>query len=323
MSAGAAEQPLDEVQGRAAARRSGEHLPDQLPAPVSVVDSVKIRPIGAGTVRLPSGQFPFISVSDGIDRRRSSPIHAYVGPNGGGKSACMIRDTLPSLAAGRPVLSTVKILDHLTGEPHPLYIPFVHWDQVRDFRGGDLLLDEVVGIANSRSSGMPDDIQNILAQLRRRDVLMRWTAPAYQRADLVIRETSQAITLLHGYAKDRKIVRQRGDAVGAVRAWAPNRLFSAITYDAGDMSQFNAASARGEQSKLKPKFVEWFWGPSSPVFDAYNTMDAVNQVSSLCPIDGGRRMSKTCKGNHTPEELHAAEYASLGNLGALGALSLP
>ena len=45
------------------------------------------------------------------DARRGLPIHAYVGPNGGGKSLAMVNDTIPSLDAGRPVLSTVRLID--------------------------------------------------------------------------------------------------------------------------------------------------------------------------------------------------------------------
>jgi len=252
-----------------------------------------------------------LSTGAAIQRRRASEIHAYVGPNGSGKSATMVRDTLPSLAAGRPVLSTVKILDWNTGEPHPLYIPFVHWDQVRDFHGGDLLLDEVVGIANSRASGMPEDIQNILNQLRRRDILMRWTAPAYQRADVIIRETSRAITLCHGYAPNRKTTRGSTSAAGEIRAWAPNRLFTAFTYDAQDMTRFTASTARGERATVKPKFREIYWGPSSPAFDAYNTLDPVTQVSWLCPVCGGRPVAKQCRSNHSEEEYAAVKVAAV------------
>lgn len=44
--------------------------------------------------------------------RRGWGIHAYVGANGGGKSAAMIWDSVPDLEAGRPILSTVRILDY-------------------------------------------------------------------------------------------------------------------------------------------------------------------------------------------------------------------
>jgi hypothetical protein len=44
--------------------------------------------------------------------RRGWGIHAYVGANGGGKSAAMVWDAVPDLEAGRPILSTVRILDY-------------------------------------------------------------------------------------------------------------------------------------------------------------------------------------------------------------------
>lgn len=45
-------------------------------------------------------------------KRRGWPIIGYVGPNGSGKSAAAVWDLIPSLEAGRPVLSTVRILDY-------------------------------------------------------------------------------------------------------------------------------------------------------------------------------------------------------------------
>jgi hypothetical protein len=44
-------------------------------------------------------------------RRRDWGIQAWVGANGGGKTAGMVWDALPDLLAGRPVLSTVRISD--------------------------------------------------------------------------------------------------------------------------------------------------------------------------------------------------------------------
>ncbi len=236
---------------------------------------------------------------EAVARRRAMPIHAYIGPNGHFKTATMILDTLPSLAEGRPVLSTVAILDG-NGNPHPLYIPFRHWDQLKTFRNGDLLLDEVAGAANARATGLPDDIQNILNQLRRADVVMRWTAPAYDRADKIIRETSQGISLCHGYFPDRS-VEARTDAEGRVRAWAPNRLAVVKTFDGKDMAAFSAAqtTATGgrRRAALRPKFSQVYWAPRTGVFGAYNTLDAVSLVSYLCPVCGGKRVAKSCRGH--------------------------
>src|SRR5438105_3161500 len=75
-------------------------------------------------------------------RRRAYPIHAYVGANGGGKSAGMVWDTLPSLDAGRSVLSTVGLLDY--ANPRPCE----GW-QGRDERAGtDVTTGETIAVAN-------------------------------------------------------------------------------------------------------------------------------------------------------------------------------
>jgi hypothetical protein len=248
---------------------------------------------------------PFLSQRDAIDRRRSLPIHAYVGPNGHFKTATMIRDTIPSLRQGRPCLSTVAILGP-DGNPHPLYIPFTHWDQLRTFEFGDLILDEIVGVASSRDSGLPPDIQNVLMQLRRRDVNMRWTAPDYARAEKLIREVSQGISVCHGYAPDRKALKVP-DAEGRIRSWAPNRLASVITYDGKDMAAFN--SSETSRSRLKPRIREWYWAPKTGVFEAYDTYAGVTQVSYMCPVCGKKPVTPTCRGNHTPEEFAASESA--------------
>lgn len=211
----------------------------------------------------------------------------------------MILDTLPSLAEGRKVLSTVRILDG-NGNDHPNFELFEHWDQLKGVKHADLLLDEVAGAANSRATGLPDDIQNILNQLRRADVLMRWSAPAYDRADKIIRETSQGITMCHGYFPDRS-VEARTDDDGNLRAWAPNRLAVVNTYDGRDMAAFNAASTTTQAGQKKPriraKFQQIYWAPKTGVFDYYNTLDPVSVVSYLCPVCGGKRVAKSCRGH--------------------------
>lgn len=45
-------------------------------------------------------------------QRNAFGIQAFVGANGGGKSVALVSSALPDLEAGRPVLSTVRILDY-------------------------------------------------------------------------------------------------------------------------------------------------------------------------------------------------------------------
>lgn len=240
-------------------------------------------------------------------QRRAWPIHAYVGANGGGKSAAAVWDTLPTLTAGRPVLSTVRLLDfdnprdcegcELEGHDrdgqihpaaHPLWIPFTDWQQLLDAERCDVIMDEVTGVASSRDShSMPSVVANFLVQLRRRDVVLRWTAPSWARADKIIRECSQAVTFCQG---------SWGKLDGTSdRQWRNRRLFSWRTYDAAAFEDFTV----GKHSRMKAMTVDHYWGPGSPAFAAYDTFDAVMAIGTVsdsgrCATCGGRRTAPAC-----------------------------
>lgn len=225
----------------------------------------------------------------GRTARRMAPIHAYIGSNGGGKSLAMVHDTLPSLERGRRVLSTVRLLDPVTGLPHPSYERLTDWGQLMEAEHCDVLFDEVVGIASARESqGMPVQVANLLVQLRRRDVVLRWSAPAWARADKIIRECTQAVTVCHGYLSKRA-------AHDAPRLWAPKRLFRWSTYDALDFDQ----ASTGQIQKAPNGSTAWFWGPNSLAFASYDTLDSVERVgdvldSGRCVHCGGRKTVPRC-----------------------------
>lgn len=230
--------------------------------------------------------------------RRSYPIRGYVGPNGGGKSLAMVNDILPSLRRGRPVLSTVKLLDR-DGNPHPAYVPFTDYDQLLDFSGGDVLMDEIVGIANSRdASRLPSQVQNILVQLRRRDITLSWSAPNWARADKIIREVTQAVTECRGFYP----ARAERDAAGDIRLWAPKRVFKWRTFDTSEFEEWTA----GKRDKIDPIASNWFRGPGSDAFAAYDTLDAVSMVNftdpdGLCPYCDKRKRVEYCRGHQDHE----------------------
>lgn len=241
-------------------------------------------------------------------RRRSSSIHAYIGPNGSGKSLAMVYDTLPTLdgitwsckneshrhtqqgitRGQRRVISTVALFDTTTGLEHPLYERLTSWTQVLEAEHCDILFDEVSGIAGSREAmGMPVAVQNILQQLRRRDVQLRWSAPSWARADSIIRSCTIAITDCRGYLPDRDVVK-RSDTPPA---WLPKRLFKWRTFSATDFDEWTSAKASadkktGGKHSLRAECVQWFWGPGCRAFAAYDTYDAVTRVGEV--LDGGR-----------------------------------
>lgn len=277
--------------------------------------------------------------------RRSWAIHGYVGANGGGKSAAMIWDTIPSLRSGRPVLSTVRLLDfdnprpcegwrterdgtrvvcevchldherlinwsppepvvdpetgefvpgeveplaYVHGHAHPLWTPFTEWAQLIEWRAGDVLMDEVTGVASSREShSMPAPVANQLMQLRRSDVVVRWSAPNWKRADILIREVSQAVTHCRGYLP--KV------AAGQDRMWRQRRLFRWKTYDADLFEDFTV----GKREQLGSLVRDWHWGPRSPSFSAYDTYDQVLSIGTVsdagrCYHCGGKRAAPEC-----------------------------
>jgi hypothetical protein len=230
-------------------------------------------------------------------RRRSFPIHAYIGANGGGKSLAAVYDSLPTLAAGRPVLSTVRILDPKTGLPHPLWIKLDGYAPLLEAESCDVILDEVTGVASSRdSAGMPAVVANRLVQLRRRDIALRWTAPNWKRADTIIRECSQGVTLCMGFAPevvkaeptehdgphdpiagpllyggeerptDMYWCQIEGHHVHETdRQWSSKRLFYWRTYDAAAFDEWTAY----RKEKVRPSARQIFWRPGSIAEAAY------------------------------------------------------
>jgi len=243
--------------------------------------------------------------------RRAVPIHAYVGPNGSGKSLAAVYDTLPSLAGGRPVLSTVRLHDfeHLRpcddlscmsprhGLPdhyaaHPLWIPFVDFRQLLEVEHCDVLMDEVTGVASSReSSSMPVQVANYLVQLRRRNIVLRWTTPSWGRADIIIREVTQSVTYMVGMLPQSR----PQEAGEAPRVWRDNRVLHARSYDPLLMDEFESQKA----DVIPAESTSYYWGPGSLVRDAYDTLDPVTALgwaneSGMCMQCGGKRSLTKC-----------------------------
>lgn len=243
--------------------------------------------------------------SKAMRKRRSVPIMGYIGVSGNGKSASMVRDTLPSLAMGRPVLSTLELLDAHTGNPHPLYVPFRRFSQLTEFRGGDVLMDEITGIMDSHDASMPKSIRRVLPQQRRRGNTVRWSGIDWDNSNRRLRQMTQAVTSSTGYCANRKLVRTDTGEVDAIPMWAPNRLFHLITRDAQlmnkseDSASLSGATQGAKTRKKKPKILVWelWWGPGSAAFDSYNTLGEVLAVDNGCEVCGLKTVEKTCKGH--------------------------
>ena len=222
----------------------------------------------------------------GRTMRRRWPISAYIGSNGSGKTLCMVHDTLPSLYAGRKIYSTVPIT-WPDGSPAPNVELLHDWQQILNAQHADILLDEVSSIASSRESdALPPQIATMLQQLRKRDLVLRWTAPSWSRADKILRETTKTVTICHGYF----------GVVDPDSQWRQNRLFRFQTYDAGDYTE---VTLNGAQRKFDCLASKWFLLARHIAPCCYDTFASVSTIGTVlmsgrCAVCGGRRRVPEC-----------------------------
>lgn len=216
--------------------------------------------------------------------RRGFPIHAYIGANGHGKSLAMMHDTYLSIIKGRRILSTVRVLDPRSGDTYWNYEPLTELAQLIDVRDCDVLLDEIVGaLPSAAGQSLPVEVQLLLNQLRRRNVVLRWTAPSWMRCNVVLREVTQAVTICRGYFPKYEHDEE------SERVWGQNRLFRWTTYDAFDFTEWSDS----KEGTLKGKANAWAWrGPKMMAQYCYDTFDAVDNIDSgegFCFRCGGMR----------------------------------
>jgi hypothetical protein len=279
--------------------------------------------------------------------RRSRAIRAYVGINGSGKTLGAVWDLLPDLDAGKPVLSTARLLDFRNprecedsscqwpghpehGAAHPAWVPMTDWRQLIGgeghpvFRDGAVLLDEVAGVASSRESGtLPFQVARDLQQLRKRKVSLSFTAPSFARTEKIIRECTRLIVHARGSLPVRV------DTGVTDVSWRRNRLTRWRAYDGEAFDSFTNASVSQEKQSTRPQPIsaQWFWIPGSDAAAAYDSADDVLSLgwaneSGMCLSCGGKRTISRCNcGPHVPAgDAEGAERRS--SAGAHEAVSL-
>lgn len=277
-----------------------------------------------------------------VARRRAAGVAAYVGANGSGKSLLCALDTVPTLAGipwncespdhwhtaegvtsgVRRVLSTMRFTLP-DGRDHPLWVPLDDYVKILRAEHCDLVLDEVGGAAASSTGGddLPGPVKASLQELRRRDVLCRHTAPGWMRATKSLRECTQTVTLVQGYASTphRFVVSfpgphsvERVDTVEGVlvedvcevagehehdsgRVWGARRLHLARTFDATLFEEWTNA----KRDKIKPLCRQVFWRPGSlaeRVYDTHAHVEKLGQItdSGICIDCGGHRRRRSC-----------------------------
>lgn len=209
--------------------------------------------------------------------------------------ACEILDLTG--AGQRKVYSTVPLLDD-DAEPHPLYEPLVDYRQLVTVEHADVLFDEVAGISDaSDSSGVPVQVTNWLHQLRKRDVRLRVTTPAYARCSKPIRQVAQVVIDARAFF---------AEPAQAGRLWRPRRAMLYRAYDAFAFEDYSSSTG----DRLKPMATAAFWRPGSPAERRYDTLGAVLTLGhvtegGMCAICGGQRSRPRCACTHEFDETPA------------------
>lgn len=312
--------------------------------------------IVAGFNRLPMVSTQAVAVR----KRRSMPIMGYVGANGAGKSMLAALDTIPTLRGvswscdnidhlhtrkgeyhgTRRVLSTMPFITP-SGKPHPLYVPLTDYSQIIFAEHVDLILDEVGGaVASTTGDDIPIGVKASLQELRRREVVCRWTAPSWARASKVLREVSQGVTLTQGFlpvahtdavhfpgphdveemaVDGETLVYKKCETPGphthpSGRLWGARRLMLARTFDATIFDEWTTQ----KRKTVRPEIRSLFWRPGSEAERAYDTHGYVEKLGQVtmagtCDHCGGTRRRPQCKCK-SPAETRAAARAAAAAL---------
>lgn len=244
---------------------------------------------------------------------------AYDGPNGSGKTAAMVYDTLPTLdgqrwkcrvkdhahtlkgiyEGERYVLANLDLYDSVTGHLHPRAIRLVDWSQLLEAEHCDVLFDEIMGIAAARDSGgLPGEVAQLLQKLRHFDIKLRYTTPSFKSAHIDLRRPTKAVTACRGFVPDNS----NKDV-----AWAPNRLFNWRTFSTEDYDD-DAPSKNDRDRNRKAVHARpavWVWGPRSRMFASYDTLGVVSVLAKslpagICSVCSGKRSIPMCSCDDRP-----------------------
>jgi len=169
---------------------------------------------------------------------KPQPITAYVGCNGSGKTLSAIAYALVDFTRhSRPLVTNVSGIS-----AEHLYVASVEElpDLLGDIGSCNVVLDEAGAMFASRDAGRNKAFEKTVQQLRKFDARLLWTAPAFARADKILRE----VTFLVVLCRSLRTKHIPG------RAWPSTRLimqkaFDVSRLDTSAMSINKNAKAKG------------------------------------------------------------------------------
>lgn len=221
-------------------------------------------------------------------RRRARPFFAQVpivgvtGPNGAGKTLLAAHDAICDMLGGRRVISTVGIeyTDPATGQVYSTE-PLTSLGQLIQIRDATVLLDEIASIfpSSTSASGLPAEVLVLLQTARHRGVTIRWTAPAWLRAQKVLREVTQAAVSVNP-------VGRRG------RDLWPEPWWSAVTVWDARSGKVDGVPERRLKRRVLLLRRSLSWG----AFDTHADTPVIGQPDSggVCVDCGGSRTRQKC-----------------------------
>lgn len=201
----------------------------------------------------------------------------------------------------RYAYSTLTLRDPATGRDHPLYRPLIDYRQLIEIEHADVLFDEVAGVSDaSDSASTPAALTRWLQQLRKRDVRLRVTTPAYDRCSKPIRQVATLVVDCRSFfAEDSE----------TGRLWRPRRGMLLAGYDGFAFASFDKHSG----DRLDAMARRFYWRPSGRAQHAYSTLAQVHALAEvtdagMCMACGGARSRPRCS---CGPEVEAIPYGSL------------
>jgi hypothetical protein len=209
----------------------------------------------------------------------------------------------------RLVYSTVPLLQD--GEPHDRYRPLTDFRQLVTVEHADVIFDEVAGVSDAAdSSAMPVQVTNWLHQLRKRDVRLRVTTPAYARCSKPIRQVAQLVVDARSFFPERAT---------SGRMWRPRRGMLFRCFDSFEFEDYTSSTAE----RIKSQGNAVFWRPGSLAERSYSTIGAVQALGhvtegGMCGVCGGSRSRPACACGHDVDDVPMRELRVVETVGSSG-----
>lgn len=168
---------------------------------------------------------------------KPAPITAYVGVNGSGKSLSAVAFGIRDFErTGRPLVTNMLGLSI----PHVLIEGVEELPEIMEGLGTcNVLLDEAGAMFAARDTGRNKAFEKVVQQLRKYDARLLWTAPAFARADKILREVTFMAVLcmpLLVSARDGK-------------AWPSTRVTVQKAYDVSRIDNSGTTMNRNARAK--------------------------------------------------------------------------